>query len=106
DVIPEGLRERGWQVDIADAYRTVAATSTDEQRRAIASADIATFTSSSTVARLLDVVGPDAVPPVVACIGLITSQTARDHGLTVDIEAAEHTIAGLVAALVDWARHQ
>jgi uroporphyrinogen-III synthase len=38
---------------------------------------------------------------VVACIGPITADTARAAGLTVDVVAAEHTIEGLVAALVE-----
>jgi uroporphyrinogen-III synthase len=31
----------------------------------------------------------------------VTSATAREEGLRVDAEAAEHTIPGLVAALLD-----
>ena len=41
------------------------------------------------------------MPPVVACIGPVTAATARDAGLTVTVEATEHTIAGLVQALID-----
>ena len=103
DVLPEGLRARGWEVDVVDAYRTVGAVVSDEQRAAIRGADVITFTSSSTVERFLDAVGADALPPVVACIGPITAATARARGLTVDIEATVHTIDGLVAALLDWA---
>ena len=36
---------------------------------------------------------------MVACIGPVTAATARDLGLNVDVEAAEHTIDGLVDAL-------
>jgi len=36
----------------------------------------------------------------IACIGPITSQTAREFGLKVDIEAREFTIDGLVEAIV------
>jgi uroporphyrinogen III methyltransferase/synthase len=104
DVLPDGLRAAGWAVDVVDAYRTVPATVTDDQRAAAVSADIATFTSSSTVERYLELLGPDAVPPVVACIGPVTAATARSSGLTVDIEATEHTIPGLVDALTSWAR--
>jgi uroporphyrinogen III methyltransferase/synthase len=103
DVLPDGLRERGWDVDVVDAYRTVPASTTDAQRAAVASADVITFTSSSTVERFLDAFGPHAVPAVVACIGPVTADTARARGLTVDLEAEVHTIDGLVAALVTWA---
>ena len=103
DVLPDGLRAAGWAVDVVDAYRTTTAAITDNQREAAASADIVTFTSSSTVDRYLDALGPSAVPPVVACIGPVTAATARERGLHVDIEAEVHTVAGLVDAVVAWA---
>ncbi len=104
DVLPEGLRAAGWAVDVVDAYRTLPAAVSDASRAAVAGADVVTFTSSSTVERFLEALGPDAVPPVVACIGPITAATARQHGLTVDVEAAEHTIDGLLTALAAWGR--
>lgn len=102
EVLPDGLRARGWEVDVVAAYRTVAAVVTDEQRAAMRGADVITFTSSSTVDRFLDAVGAEDLPPTVACIGPITARTARERGLTVDIEASVHTIDGLVSALLDW----
>jgi uroporphyrinogen III methyltransferase/synthase len=62
---------------------------------------VVTFTSSSTVTRFLEVAGAERLPPLVACIGPVTAATAREAGLTVTVEATEHTIPGLVAALVD-----
>lgn len=100
DVLPDGLRAAGWQVDVVDAYRTEAAPVADDTRAAVAAADMITFTSSSTVDRFVDAFGTDAVPPLVASIGPVTSGTARDHGLTVDVEATDHSIPGLVDALV------
>lgn len=99
DVLPEGLRAAGWQVDVVEAYRTVTAAPTPAEREAAATADVITFTASSTVERYLEIKGDDPVPPLVACIGPITADTARAHGLHVDVVAAEHTIPGLVAAL-------
>jgi uroporphyrinogen III methyltransferase/synthase len=103
DVLPDGLRARGWEVDVVDAYRTVPAPVTEAQRAAVAAADVITFTSSSTVERTLEALGAEALPPTVACIGPVTAATARAHGLTVDVEAPVHTIDGLVAALTAWA---
>lgn len=40
------------------------------------------------------------MPPVVACIGPVTADTARHLGLRVDVVAEVHTIDGLVDALV------
>jgi uroporphyrinogen-III synthase len=41
------------------------------------------------------------VPPVVACIGPITAETARSAGLTVNVVASPHTIDGLIRSLVE-----
>jgi uroporphyrinogen III methyltransferase/synthase len=101
DVLPDGLRERGWSVDVVDAYRTVPVTPSKQLLAAAATADAITFTSSSTVERYLEAGGQTAIPPVVACIGPITADTARARGLTVDIEAQVHSIAGLVDAVVN-----
>jgi uroporphyrinogen III methyltransferase / synthase len=62
-----------------------------------------TFTSSSTVRNLVDVLGaraPEQIGAVtVASIGPITTQTALDLGLRVDVTASEYTTTGLVRAL-------
>jgi len=100
DVLPDGLRARGWEVDVVEAYRTTPVRPTDDQRAAVAAADAITFTSSSTVTNFVDAFGADAVPALVACIGPITAATAREAGIHPQVEAAEHTVDGLVAALV------
>jgi len=63
-----------------------------------------TFTSSSTVRGFIAALGAErlaALPPSIrfASIGPVTSQTAREAGLIVAIEAPEHTISGLVHAV-------
>ncbi len=103
-VLPDSLRAAGWQVLDVAAYRNVAAPLNDDQRRAVAASDGVVFTSSSTVDRLVAEVGAEAVPPLVASIGPATSATAAGHGLEVTVEASEHTIDGVVAALVGHAR--
>jgi uroporphyrinogen III methyltransferase/synthase len=103
DVLPEGLAERGWKVDVVEAYRTEPAPLDERAAAALADAEIITFTSSSTVTNFLAGAGSGAVPPVVAAIGPVTAATAREHGLTVDIEAEVHSRDGLVTALCAWA---
>jgi uroporphyrinogen-III synthase len=103
DVLPEGLRATGWDVDVVEAYRTDRAPLTEEQAAAVAAADVVTFTSSSTVSNFLAGMAGRPLPPAIAAIGPITAATAREHGLTVDVEAEVHTIDGLVDALVAWA---
>ncbi len=63
--------------------------------------DVVTFTSSSTVRNLLAMLGNASAleRPLIACIGPITAQTARELGLRVDVQASEYTVEGLVAAL-------
>jgi uroporphyrinogen III methyltransferase/synthase len=81
-------------------YDTVAEPLGPEQREALARTDYVTFTSSSTVRFFLE--GGGAVPDGarVVSIGPVTSATARQHGLTVDVEAGRHDVDGLVDALV------
>ncbi len=100
DVLPEGLRERGWEVDVVEAYRTIEATPEPEALAAAASADVITFTASSTVTNYVRIAGVASLPPVVVCIGPITQATAVESGITVDVTADEHTIDGLVRAVV------
>ena len=63
--------------------------------------DALTFTSSSTVTNFVDLVGalPDPRRCVVS-IGPVTSAHRPRAGLRVDAEADQHTIDGLVAALL------
>jgi uroporphyrinogen III methyltransferase/synthase len=103
DVLPAGLADRGWQVDVVDAYRTEARPLDDRTAASVAEAEVVTFTSSSTVTNFLAALGDRPRPPVVAAIGPVTAATARDHGLEVAVEADVHTIAGLVDALCAWA---
>lgn len=103
DVLPVGLAERGYEVEVLPVYRTGPARPDPRavERVRNGGVDAITFTSSSTVANLCDLVGALSDPqPLVASIGPITSRTATERGLRVDVEAAEHTIDGLVAALL------
>jgi len=105
DVLPKGLSGLGAIVDEAFAYRTVPETrDTNGARRRIAKdgADLITFTSSSTVENFLALKLPWPKGMQIASIGPITSQTARDNGLKVDVEAKRHDIDGLVKAIGEF----
>jgi uroporphyrinogen III methyltransferase/synthase len=101
DVLPKELSALGAIVDKAFAYRTVAETRDIGARRQLLEegADLITFTSSSTVENFLALGLPWPKGMKVASIGPITSKTARDDGLKVDIEARRHDIDGLVEAI-------
>lgn len=105
DVLPKELSALGAIVDEAFAYRTVPETrDTRGARRQLAEsgADLITFTSSSTVENFLALGLPWPKGMQVASIGPITSQTARDNGLQIDVEAKQHDIDGLVKAIADF----
>jgi uroporphyrinogen III methyltransferase/synthase len=101
DVLPDGLAERGAKVDVVALYETVAEGPDPAGLEAAREADYVTFTSSSTVRNLMAAIG-DGFPPGarIVSIGPVTSQTARDAGLTVHVEAGRHDPEGLVEALL------
>ncbi|HJW88243.1 MAG TPA: uroporphyrinogen-III synthase, partial [Dehalococcoidia bacterium] len=100
----EGLRALGARVDQVVAYRTRLIKVRDIKKK-INGIDIVAFTSSSTVQGLFRALRGSWDPLAgaqVACIGPQTAATARGLGLRVDIEAPEHTIPGLVKAMVEY----
>lgn len=104
EVLPRGLRERGFDLEEVAAYRTVIVDDgADDLKSKIAEGeiDLVTFTSSSTVRHFVDLIGTNHLPEIVACIGPATARTARDLGITPTLVAEEHTIDGLVEALID-----
>ena len=109
DVLAAGLAQLGAQVDRVAAYRTVTPEGiAGRAARVLAGGiDIVTFTSSSTVRNLLEILGADRYlleSSLIACIGPVTAATARELGLRVDLVADEHTVEGLVDALVNHYR--
>jgi len=101
DVLPDALRDRGAEVDVVALYETVRETPSPEDVEAAMEADYVTFTSSSTVKNFLEVTSgrfPEGAR--VVSIGPVTSETARDAGLEVAVEAEQHDPDGLVRALV------
>ena len=101
DVLSDALRARGAEVDVLALYETVAEPLSAEQLVAVADADYLTFTSSSTVSFFLAATGDLATARARrVSIGPVTSAALREHGLEPDVEAGQHDIDGLIAALV------
>ena len=103
--VMQRLTQLGAKVDLVSAYRTVPAEESVDN--AIAAyregIDITTFTSSSTVINLVKMLESDidAINQgLVACIGPITAETARKHGINVDIVPHAHTIDGMLDAIL------
>jgi uroporphyrinogen III methyltransferase/synthase len=107
DVLPDTLRAAGAQVDVVPAYETHGASAeTSAKLRELLTRrelDVITFTASSTVHHTLRALEPDGPELLrgltLASIGPITTQTAHDAGLEVQVTAEEYTIEGLVLAL-------
>ena len=101
DVLPEALRERGAEVDVVALYETVREQPDEDAVAAAQDADYVTFTSSSTVRNLVEALGNRFPAGArVVSIGPVTSETARELGLRVDVEAERHDVDGLLAALL------
>jgi uroporphyrinogen III methyltransferase/synthase len=107
DIIPEQLQKLGASVIAPVAYRNVLPDRLCPEsilaleKRCI---DCITFTSSSTVHNLSQLLGTDLLTDMlkgvtVASIGPITSKACRDIGLKVDIEPAEYTLNALTKAI-------
>lgn len=101
-VLPDGLRERGFDVEEVAAYRTVLVESDSSairERIERGEIDAVTFASSSTVTNYAESIGNESLPRVVACIGPATAATARDLGIEPTVVAETHTIDGLIDAV-------
>ncbi len=101
----EGLLAAGAVVDTVETYRTlpVAITPAVKDRMLRGEIDVATFASPSSVRNLVDALGHESRElnqMVVACVGPMTAETARRHGIEPDVVAEESTVGGLVKALI------
>jgi len=101
DVLPDALRERGARVDVVPLYETVRGGASPEAIERARDADYLTFTSSSTVHYFAEAVGESFPARArIVSIGPVTSETVRELGHAVDVEAERHDPEGLVDALM------
>lgn len=109
-VLPAELGRMGAVVDEIAVYRTVPVTENrneliaELEKKAV---DLVTFTSSSTVQNFKDLLPAERFEDLIAglktaSIGPITSETARELGFKIDIEADVYTIDGLLDAIVAY----
>jgi uroporphyrinogen III methyltransferase/synthase len=109
EILPEFLRQAGAEVVVPPAYESVPSSEGKEELSLClqkGEIDCVTFTASSTVENFVGAFGAEEVARLlddtrVACIGPITADTARKHGIGVDAEAEEYTISGLIEAVTD-----
>jgi hydroxymethylbilane synthase len=108
DVIRPAMEKIGVYVEVVEAYQTVAPAANGENVARLlrdAEADYIVFTSPSTVANLAAILETDHLASYlsntrVSCIGPVTADAARSHGLTVHIQPEEHTGKAVVTAIV------
>lgn len=115
-ILPETLGKLGAQVDDVPVYQTrIPDVCVAEVRSRLADGtiDLLTFASSSTVRNFIELVGAERLRAALArqrpdgtrvlqvgCIGPVTSETAREFGLPVDIQPAMYTVAAFADAIV------
>ncbi|MFD0962316.1 uroporphyrinogen-III C-methyltransferase [Paenibacillus chungangensis] len=117
EVLPRELAARGIEAVEANVYETVIADTKDSmvmewlREKAI---HMITFTSSSTVGNLLEVLRRNGCDdPIsllegipVASIGPITSQKVAEAGLALTVEANTYTIEGLLDAIASYNKNR
>ncbi len=107
ETLASGLRELGSNVDEVVAYSTESPNDTGDLARAAyeEGVDFTTFTSSSTVRNLVDILGgsPDLInTSKTVIIGPITADTAKELNVNNNIEADEQSIPGIVKAILAY----
>lgn len=106
--LSQSLQQMGAMVDDVVAYKTIRGKGNAELLRQDLRdglISLVTFTSSSTVKNFVELLGEENIKDLLkgvslASIGPITTKTAEDMGLHIDIEAEEYTIDGLVNAIL------
>jgi uroporphyrinogen III methyltransferase/synthase len=128
EILPDTLRERGATVDVLPVYETEPVEELAVPLERIAASDYITFTAGSTVRRFVELAerataaerpDPGAARPAppevtgagrplaerlggarICSIGPATTAVLGEVGLRVALEAAEHTMHGLVTAIL------
>lgn len=108
DVLPEGLRALGAQVDVVPLYRTVPDPDGQERMLRLVEAgevDLVAVAAPSAIDALLDVLPPERAGRLpVACIGPVTARAARTAGFPVKVESTAPTVEGWVRSIVQALR--
>lgn len=115
NVLPEGLKEMGAQVFLAEAYKSALPRDKNKVNKLIAGIinreiDAVTFTSTLTVKNLFEMVKDEDMEKfleplrkgdvLVAAIGPVTGKTLEEHGIKV-ITPAEYTVEAMMEKLRD-----
>ncbi|MEE8592186.1 MAG: uroporphyrinogen-III C-methyltransferase [Spirochaetia bacterium] len=106
ELLPAGLEDLGAEVVRVPIYRNLIPKYSEEEVDSIFNEepDLVTFTSSSTVTNLAEILrscGRERYLRQIrgACIGPVTTRSARDQGIQVLVESSPHTISALIRAI-------
>ena len=99
----DGLRARGYDVRPVVAYVTRLRVPPEAERAALSTVDAVAFASGSAARAWAEAIGT-WTPPQVVTIGPSTTRVARELGLQVTVEAADHSVEGLANAVMDALR--
>jgi uroporphyrinogen III methyltransferase/synthase len=110
DVLPNGLKKLGAEVDVVEAYRTIIPKGGSKRLRQLlieGKIDVITFTSSSTVIHFVELLKKENLKKLlkgiaIACIGPVTSRTAERLGIKIHIQPDEYTIPALTRAIAKY----
>ena len=110
DYLPKALDDAGARVDLVPTYQTVVPENVDRGKLSAllaGSADCIAFTSSSSVRNLALLFDTHDLSTVlrnvdVACIGDVTSETALEFGLKVNIQPTEFNVDKLAEAIASY----
>jgi uroporphyrinogen-III synthase len=95
----DGLRERGAAVEVVAPYRSVPRRPDARLHLAALSADAVLFASGS-AARAWHSAFGSTVPPLTVAIGPQTAADAERIGLKIDLVATDHSLSGMIDALI------
>ncbi len=96
--LADGLRAKGYRVDVTTAYTTNLRVPGPDERQAALSADAVAFASGSAAKAWSSAIGT-TTPKLVIAIGPSTADTAEAAGLKVTHVASDHSIEGLFDAV-------
>ncbi|NQT34658.1 uroporphyrinogen-III C-methyltransferase [bacterium] len=109
DILEKTMENAGARVCPLTVYRTRTADWEPHWLKVVKESppDYITFTSGSTVEGFVSIIGKEAAVDIAAnstvvSIGPSTTEVAESFGIKVDVEAVEHTLDGLVEAMVKY----
>jgi len=107
EILPEGLRQTGAELDLVPVYRTIKPEGKERQLEGILKkgVDVISFTSGSTVRNFLEILGENrqmVEGAHIACISDVTAKAAGEYGLEADILPKENTTDSMVEAIRDY----